>query len=65
MRYKCSCKWGEECFYLHNQFKKNNDPRGKDPIRLDLSGETELKFAWEKVVLNNLGINEKMVKNLK
>ena len=46
-------------------FFEINNPIGKDPIRLDLSGTTESKKLWRKVALTNLGTEVKELKNLK
>ena len=59
---KCSCAWGDECMSLHKRFAKTDDPRGKDPIRLNLSGSSETMATWKKVVIKNLKINENNVK---
>ena len=61
----CSCKWGEECVKLHKKFKEISDPRGKDPIRLDLSGQKEVQKMWRKAVACNLGKKEEDIKNVK
>ena len=39
-RHSSCCAWGDECLALHNKFFETDDPRGKAPIRLDLSGKT-------------------------
>ena len=59
---RCCCNWGDECLALCNKFFETDDPRGKDPIRLDLSGTPEIKKLWRKTVLTNLGTEEKELK---
>ena len=64
---QCICKWNVE----HNQLSKffsscgTDDIRGKACIRLDLSGESEIKKKWREAVINNLHDNPKSIKNLK
>ena len=40
----CACKWGNECLLIHQKFQMISDPRGKEPIRLDLSGSSAIFF---------------------
>ena len=47
---------------MYKRFASTDDPRGKDPIRLDLSGSSEAKIKWRKLVVKNLNVNEKSVK---
>ena len=47
------------------EFFEAVDPRGKDPIRLDLSGNTETRRMWINSVITNLGIYESSIKNIK
>ena len=61
----CSCKCGAECIKLHKRFTWTDDPRGKYPIHLDLSGSSESKIKRRKLLVKNLNINEKSVKNWK
>ena len=48
-------------FSLHG----SNDIRGEACIRLDLSGDTEIKKKLRQAVLKNLGTNEDSIKNIK
>ena len=64
-RHSCCCNWGNECLALHNKCFDTDDPRGKAPIRQDLSGVTESNTLWRKMVLTNLGTEEKELKNIK
>ena len=59
----CSCKWSEECLEMHKLFAATDDARGKDPVRLDLSGTSVSNSMWRKAVSHNLQINEKNVKS--
>ena len=62
---RCACKWGNECVLIHQKFQMISDPRGKEPIRLDLSGSSEIRRIWRNGVLFNLGVKEKEINNLK
>ena len=64
-RHYCCCKWRDECFTLHKEFNETDDPRGKDPIRLDLSGAAELKKQWKKAIVNNLCVDVNPINNWK
>ena len=48
---KHRCVWGHECMLLHKRFAATDDPRGKDPIRLNLTGPSETMVTWKKVVI--------------
>ena len=61
----CCCKWSDECSKLHKLFASTNDSRGGDPICLDLSGASESRIVWNKLVLKNLNTDAKSIKNMK
>ena len=44
---------------IHQKFQVISDPRGKEPIHLDLSSSSETRRIWRKGVLFNLGVEEK------
>ena len=50
---------------MHKLFASTNDLRGGDPICLDLSGSSESRIVWNKLVLINLNIDAKSIKNMK
>ena len=56
----CSCKCSEECLEMYKLCAATDVVRGKDPIRLDLSGTSVSRTIWRKAVVHNLQINEKM-----
>ena len=58
----CSCKCSKECFEMCKLHAATDDVRGKDPIRLDLSGTSVSSTIWRKAVACNLQINEKNMK---
>ena len=62
---RCACKWGNERVLIRQTFQMISDPRGKEPIRLDLSGSSEIRRMWRNGVLFNLGVKEKEINNLK
>ena len=45
---------------MYNLCAATDDVRGKEPIRLDLSGTSVSSTLWRKAVVHNLQINEKM-----
>ena len=45
------------------KFSLTDDLRGKDHIRIDLSGTTKLKQKWKKAVINNLCSDANSIKN--
>ena len=55
---KCRWVWGDECMFFHKRFVATDDPRGKDPVRLNLSGPLETMVTWKKVVIKHLKINK-------
>ena len=61
----CCCQCGIEYFKTCQRFAATDDPRGGDPIRLDLTGSSEVKMKWRKIVIKKLNMNENEVRNWK
>ena len=51
--------------FLHKKFREAEDSGGKDPICLDLSGNTETRRMWRKYVIIDLGIESSSIRDIK
>ena len=59
----CACKWSDECKRLREIFASNDvnddgDVRGKECVKLDLSGTSEKMRIWKVAVIANLKIED-------